>query len=110
MGVYKEKKNREWTGKWFYQFVRNGQVYKQKGFRKKKDGEQAEREKRLELESPTPPMIPTASFQELTTKYLDHCYASLQKNTSRQKARVFRLFIQFLGQDIDVADMTPRRS
>jgi integrase len=96
MGQYKVKR----TKKWAYEFQWRGRRHKKEGFRDRASALSAENAKRRELKA-NRKKIPIGSWVDHVTRYLDHCQLYMQKNTWRQKAHVYRLFIQSLGPHVN---------
>jgi len=96
MSQWKNKR----TKKWVYEFQYQGRRYKKEGYKDRASALSAENEKRKELKVKRQ-KIPIGSWVDLVTRYLDHCQLYMQKNTWRQKAHVYRSFIQSLGPKVN---------
>jgi len=88
-------KKRKW---WVYKFMYHGKVYRKAGFEDQGTAIIWEAERRKDLRAP-PIETPSVSFQELATEYLKWCERRMQRNTTRQKAFVYRNFITYLKGD-----------
>lgn len=88
------------TKKWAYEFQVRGVRYKKEGFKDRASALSAEATKRKEL-SAERKKTPIGSWVDVVTRYLDHCQIYMQKNTWRQKAHVYRSFIQSLGLNVN---------
>jgi len=106
MSVYKEKKSGEWTGKWMYHFWFQGEQYTKKGYKTKKDAEEAEAERKKELKNPPLELTPSISFAALATQYLQDCKARMQTNTWRAKAKYYADFVAWNKGDIEADKVT----
>lgn len=84
---------------WMYKFRSNKETYEVSGFSTKSAAAKAEREKRNELDQPTPTVM--ASFLEIANMYLDHCAASLQPNTLRYKKQYLKAFFKAITNQAD---------
>ena len=96
MSQWKNKKTKKWT----YEFQYQGRRYKKEGFKDRASALSAENAKRKELKAKRN-KIPIGSWVDVVTRYLDHCQLYMQKNTWRQKAHVYRSFIQSLGPKVN---------
>ena len=96
MSQWKIKKTR----KWVYEFQYQGRRYKKVGFQDRASALSAEAAKRKALKAETK-KIPIGSWVNVVTRYLDHCQIYMQKNTWRQKAHVYRSFIQSIGPKVN---------
>lgn len=97
MSVWKDKKR----GTWIAKFRHNKKPYKKEGFKTKSAAREWEHQKRQELQNPHL-QIHSISFQELATKYLEHCQARFQKNTWRAKSHYYRTFQAFIQKDTPI--------
>lgn len=85
---------------WVAKFQHQTKQYKKEGFATKGEAVLWEAQKRLEVNAEPPKEIPMVSFQELATMYLDECRPRMQLNTVRQKAYVYRTFLEHVGGDL----------
>ena len=92
MSQFKVKRTRKWA----YEFQFQGERYKREGFKDRASALSTENAKRRELKARRK-KIPIGSWVDVVTRYLDHCQLYMQENTWRQKAHVYRSFIQSLG-------------
>jgi integrase len=96
MGQYKIKRTRKWA----YEFQWQGVRYKKEGYKDRASALSAENAKRRELKAKRK-QTPIGSWVEIVTRYLDYCQLYMQRNTWRQKAHVYRAFIQSLGPRVN---------
>ncbi len=98
MSIWRDAKRKVWIAKFKY----NNRQYKKEGFETRSEALEWEVEERKKLENP-PEQKPTPlTFSQVSTKYLEDCRARFQKNTWRQKAFVYRIFLTFINDDLYV--------
>lgn len=100
MSQWYDKKRKHWKAKFWFQ----NQPYYKGTFKTKRDAAKWEREKKSELENPQAPEIHITSLRDLATLYLDHCYATFQKNTCRAKGSYYRRFLAYLIEHTDFSE------
>lgn len=103
MSVWRDDK----TGKWIAKFKFQGKQYKKEALPTMAAAKQWEADKLRELKAPPPPPeIPSVSFADLATRYLEHCKARMQRNTWRAKAHYYRGLVSFLGRVPGAEELT----
>jgi len=101
MAVWKSKIKGYWVAK----FQHRKKQYKREGLKTRREAVLWEAKKRQELNAAPILEIPSVYFQELATMYLNECRARMQLNTVRQKAFVFRSFLEFLEDDAPILEI-----
>jgi integrase len=92
---------------WRYQFKRNGIRYTGRGYKTKRDSEEAEADRRKELRlAPQPiPETPTA-FSAYVKQYLQYAERKFVKDVAKRKYSTFKKFIESQG-DLPIEQIAP---
>jgi integrase len=102
MGSYWDQERKHWR----YQFKRDGIRYAGRGYKTKRDSEEAEAEHRKELKvAPHPTQTPMA-FSGYAAQYLQYAERKFVKDVAKRKYSTFKKFIASQG-DLPVDHYTP---
>ena len=99
MGLWKDKTRKHWC----YSFVRQGKSYAARGFRDRREAEQARLTRKEELDQP---ISHGMVFSEVCNMYLDYSKKAHAKSTYYVKCLRYDSFFKFLKQDIPIADIS----
>jgi integrase len=101
MGVWKDKVRKHWC----YSFQYQRKNYAARGFKDRREAEQARVDRRTELKTPTQT---DTSLLEVCNVYLDYSEKAHVYNTFSDKRRTFSRFFDFIGFDIPVNNVTTK--
>jgi len=102
MGIKRYKTSQGW--RWKNSFKLGGVKHRRQGLKSRAEAVEWELKERERLQR----IGPSYSFGAMVDEYLDHCRARMRHNTVRQKHHVYQLFLERIGGDRPVEEVTPR--
>ena len=103
MALWKDKIRDDWC----YDFQYQKQRYSTRGFKTKKEAAEAQADKKRELKQAPPQHIGMA-LSEAAGLYLDHSVKKHVNSTYKDKRRVLKQFLAFIGSDLLIHEVTPQ--
>ena len=89
MGLWKDKKRRDWA----YDFQYKGKRYGEWGFKTKAEARSARERRRKEIKS-IKPIQQGMDFKTVASIYLDYCELKFVPKTYNYKAYVYKMFLK----------------
>ena len=102
MGSYWDQKRKHWR----YQFKRIGIRYTGRGYKTKRDSEEAEAAHRKELKTSPPPTETPTAFSVFAKQYLQYAERKFVKDVFKRKFNTFNKFIKSEG-DLPIYQYAP---